>query len=143
MEWAIVPSSIAAAAAVLTLVWRIRDARQGRPRVSVTDVRVFFQGTMLEGCQGWGFALTVENLSNRPDVLRDITILLTDGRPFHFGQAVARQLEPRMPTPVGCSYQADFLAPRGATVRGEMVVEFSRAVVCRFPFECKCPRADA
>lgn len=142
MEWAIVPSSIAATAAVLSLLWRVWDVRQARPRVSVTDVRVSLQ-TMLEGCQGWSFTLTVENLSNRPDVLRDITILPTEGPPFHFGQLVTRQLEPREPMTVGYGYQADFLVARGGGVRGDILVEFSRAGVRRFPFQCKCPPLDS
>jgi len=142
VEWAIVPSSIAATAAVLSLLWRVWDVRQARPRVSVTDVRVSLQ-TMLEGCQGWSFALTVENLSSRPDVLRDIAIFPTEGSLFHFDQAVPRQLEPREPTKVAYSHQANFLVPRGSAVDGEIVIEFSRAGVRRFPFQCRCPPLDS
>jgi len=138
-----VPASIAAAAALLTLLWRIWDAHRVRPRVRVTEVSVSLQATLAEGCQGWSFRLTVENLSNRPDVLRDITICPKDGPPFHLGQTVTRELEPLMPMLVGYSHQAHFLAPRGATVSGEMVVEFSRAGIHRFPFECTCPPLDS
>jgi hypothetical protein len=143
MQWTLIPASIAAVAALITLAWRIRDALLARPKIIVHSAQANYSSRSSAGCDGWQGGVHVENLSTANDVVRAVRVNVTghpaplEFRTFSSGR-LPMTLEPGTPARITGDLTAGPIGKPGATIQGVIEIEFTRAGIVRHKFEATC-----
>lgn len=133
---------IAAATALLGLLWRVVDWYQARPRVKLEEATLGFRGKANNTCEGLTLHFRLRNESTADDVLENAYLevgakrVSTVGWRTHASPPVV--IGPGFPLVGSCDFGSSHKTKEGAAVQAQAVFELRRAGRTEQAVEATC-----